>query len=62
MEEKEPLEGAEQQPSDQENSQPTYYTDCLKKAGELKSMTDWQLGAMEFENLRLKWSEGPAIG
>lgn len=61
MEEKEPLEGAEQQPSDQENSQPTYYTDLLEKAGELKSMTDWQLGAMEFENLRLKWSEGPAI-
>jgi len=45
LEEKEPLEGAEQQPSDQENSQPTYYTDLLEKAGELKSMTDWQLGA-----------------
>jgi hypothetical protein len=37
----------------------TFYTDLVAKATELKSSTDWQYGAMEFENIRLKWGEGP---
>lgn len=61
MEEKEPLEGAEQQPSPQEQPDNSYYTDLVAKAEEIKLMTDWQLGALEFENLRIKWGEGPAI-
>jgi hypothetical protein len=37
----------------------TFYTDLVAKATELKSSTDWQYGAMEFENIRIKWGEGP---
>ncbi|MCH8524759.1 MAG: DUF349 domain-containing protein [Balneolales bacterium] len=61
MEEKEPLEGEQQQPSAQEQPDHTYYTDLVAKAETIKAMTDWQLGALEFENLRIKWGEGPAI-
>jgi hypothetical protein len=60
LEEKEPLEGAEQQPSANEQPDNSYYTDLVAKAEAIKAMTDWQLGALEFENLRMKWSEGPA--
>lgn len=39
----------------------SFYTDLVKKAHELKSNTDWQHVALEYENIRLKWSEGPEI-
>lgn len=39
----------------------SFYTDLVQKAQELKSNTDWQHVALEFENIRLKWSEGPEI-
>ncbi len=39
----------------------SFYTDLVQKANELKTNTDWQHVALEFENIRLKWSEGPEI-
>lgn len=45
----------------QPNDELKYYTDLVDKAEELKSGTDWSLGSNEFENIRLKWGEGPAL-
>lgn len=59
MESKEPLEGAET--PDQNEQHASFYHELVDKATGLKSISDWQLGAMEFENIRLKWGEGPAI-
>ncbi len=39
----------------------SYYSHLIEKANELKTSTDWQYGTMEFENLRLKWGEGPKV-
>jgi hypothetical protein len=39
----------------------TYYSGLVEKANELKVSSDWQYGAMEFENIRSKWDEGPDI-
>ncbi|MCH8495467.1 MAG: DUF349 domain-containing protein [Balneolales bacterium] len=60
MESKEPLEGAET-PDQNEQHDASFYHELVEKATGLKSINDWQLGAMEFENIRLKWGEGPEI-
>jgi predicted transcriptional regulator len=55
----EPMEGAEQPVQNEQDF--VYYTELTEKAKQLGNSTDWQLGAMEFENIRLKWGEGPQI-
>lgn len=45
----------------QNESDLSYYSHLVEKANELKTSTDWQYGTMEFENLRLKWGEGPKV-
>jgi hypothetical protein len=40
----------------------SYYTELVSKANELKSSTDWQFVAGEFDLIRQKWTEGPEIG
>lgn len=59
MEPKENMEEMETNFQSEENT--SFYTELVEKANELKSSTDWQYGAMEFENIRLKWGDGPAI-
>lgn len=39
----------------------SYYVELVNKANELKNNSDWQYVAMEFENIRTKWSEGPEL-
>jgi hypothetical protein len=39
----------------------SFYTELVSKANELKSSTDWQFAAGEFDAIRQKWSEGPEI-
>lgn len=39
----------------------SYYTDLVNKANDLNTNSDWQFVAMEFDNIRTKWSEGPEI-
>lgn len=52
----------EQETSDfQEKHDDTYYTGLIEKANELKTSSDWQYGAMEFENIRSKWDDGPEV-
>ena len=60
MESKEPLEGAET-PDQNEQHDASFYHELVEKATGLKSINDWQLGTMEFENIRMKWGEGPEI-
>jgi hypothetical protein len=60
LESKEKME--EQETSDfQEKHDDTYYTGLIEKANELKTSSDWQYGAMEFENIRSKWDDGPEV-
>jgi hypothetical protein len=42
-------------------SDDSFYTELVAKANELKTSTDWQFAAGEFEMIRQKWSEGPEI-
>lgn len=39
----------------------SFYTELVSKANELKSSTEWQFAAGEFDLIRQKWSEGPEI-
>lgn len=39
----------------------SFYTELVSKANELKSSTDWQFAAGEFDLIRQKWSEGPEV-
>lgn len=39
----------------------SYYSGLVDKANELKTSSDWQYGAMEFESIKSKWDEGPGI-
>ena len=39
----------------------SFYTDLVNKANDLNTNSDWQFVAMEFDNIRTKWSEGPEI-
>ncbi len=39
----------------------SFYNELVSKANELKSSTDWQFAAGEFDLIRQKWSEGPEI-
>lgn len=39
----------------------SFYTELVSKANELKTSTEWQFAAGEFDTIRQKWSEGPEI-
>ena len=39
----------------------SFYIELVSKANELKSSTDWQFVAGEFDLIRQKWSEGTEI-
>jgi hypothetical protein len=53
------MDGAEQPVQNEQDF--AYYNELAEKARQLSTTTDWQLGSMEFENIRLKWSEGPQV-
>lgn len=38
------------------------YLELVKKAEEISGTRDWQYTSLEFDNLRHKWSESPAVG
>ena len=53
------MDGAEQPVQNEQDL--AYYNELAEKARQLSTTSDWQLGSMEFENIRLKWGEGPQI-
>ena len=60
MENKENMEDQNEQTFHQTPDE-SYYIDLVNKANDLNTNSDWQFVAMEFENIRAKWSEGPEI-
>lgn len=60
MENKENMEEQTQQDFHQ-TPDDSFYTELVSKANELKSSTEWQFAAGEFDLIRQKWSEGPEV-
>lgn len=60
MENKENME-EHTQPDFHSTPDDSFYTELVSKANELKSSTEWQFAAGEFDLIRQKWSEGPEI-
>ena len=62
VEETEAKTERDEEPSEEKEEAPEdYYRKLAEKAESLSELSDWAYATMEFENIDLKWSDGPEI-